>query len=274
MGFISYDDMINEMTVNGKKDEFNFYKAYPATVTAGVWSSLWKQIGIPGAGSDVAGAVASGTANSQNGGIVLPNVSTDTRHLVTFGGVCTQNCTLMIYDRLVVVTAVSLTTTGSKTISSAALPRYTGTSAVDVQAWLEMTTAGTTTAFQAHLLSYTSSQANAGLVGGIFVSPVAATPVASLLGPLPTVVTGGNTGITAVSTMNVDTATTAGIANFVLLKPLAYLPLIANQWNERDLVLQLGALPQIIDGGTLGLAVLPTATGANSIWGMIRAAYG
>jgi hypothetical protein len=74
--------------------------------------------------------------------------------------------------------------------------------------------------------------------------------------------------------MNVDTATTAGIANFVLMQPLAYIPLIANQWNERDLVLQLGALPQIIDGGTLGLAVLPTATGANSIWGMIRAAYG
>jgi hypothetical protein len=274
MGFSSYDDMINEMTVNGKQDTFNFYKAYPATVTAGVWSSLWKTAGVPGAGVDVAGAVASGTANSQNGGMLFSNVSTDTRHLVTFGGVCTQNCTLMIYDRLVVVTAVSLTTTGSKAISTAALPRYTGTDAASVQAWLEMTTAGTTTAMQVHLLSYTSSQGNAGLSAGSYTAPVAATPLASLLGPLPPASSSANTGITAVSTMNVDTATTAGIANFVLMQPLAYIPLIANQWNERDLVLQLGALPQIIDGGTLGLAVLPTATGANSIWGMIRAAYG
>jgi hypothetical protein len=84
----------------------------------------------------------------------------------------------------------------------------------------------------------------------------------------------GDKGVRSVETLNVGTAGTAGVVTVLLMQPLAFLPIIANQWNERDLVLQLSALPQIYDGASLGLAVLASGTTALNIWGNIRIAYG
>ena len=85
--------------------------------------------------------------------ITFPNVSTKQRYAVSFGGVATQSVTLMLHDRLVGVGGLSSASTGSKTVSSASLTRYT--SGANVQAWLEVTTASTTTQAVCHLLSYT-----------------------------------------------------------------------------------------------------------------------
>jgi hypothetical protein len=78
-GFTSYDDLITQITVNGFEDDFNFMKV-GGTMQAGgaTWYSMYLLAGAPGTGTSVAGAVTSTTANSQNGAIVFPNVSTQT----------------------------------------------------------------------------------------------------------------------------------------------------------------------------------------------------
>lgn len=271
-GFTSYDDMINEATVNGKVQEFDFMKNGGTTQGAGFWYSLARVGAIPAAITD--GAATPGTARTNAAGTLGgANVSTDQKALVTFGAISTVSCALMLYDRLVDISAISTTTTGSKTISSAALPRYTGASAVGVQAWLEVTTATTVTAPVAHLLTYTNEGGTGSKVGASNTTfPAAATVLNTMVGPLA--MAAGDLGIRSVETLNVDTASTAGAVQVVLLKPIATINLPANTWVEKDYVLQLTSLPRIFDGASLCLQMYCTATTAANLWGKIKVIYG
>jgi hypothetical protein len=267
-GFSSYDDLITQITTNGQANDAISYKTGSTMQGAGFWHRTWIAAGYPAAGSEPAGTP--GAAHSADThAVTFGNVSTKQRYGVSFGAVATQSCTLMLHDRLVGVGGLSSASTGSKTVSSAALTRYT--SGAQVQAWLEVTTASTTTQAVTHLLSYTGDVNGAGQVGANFTWPAAATVKDCAVGPMPLVA--GDTGVKACSTINVDTANTAGVFNFVQLRPLVYLPLIANQWNERDLVLQLAALPQIFDTACLGHYCLASAVTATNFQWQIRTAY-
>jgi hypothetical protein len=269
-GFSSYDDMINKMVTNGQSLEWHFTKTGTAMQGAGFWHRTWIAAGSPVAAAAepaaTPGAALTSNANCMNWANQSPSIKT----LLTFGAVATNNCTLMLFDRLSHVGALSSASTGSKTVSSSALGRYTG--GTGVQAWLECTTASTTTQAICHLLSYTGDVNGAGQVGGSFTWPAAATVKDCMMGPLP--LASGDKGVVAVSTINIDTANTAGVFNLVLLKPLAYLPLIANQWNERDLVLQLASMPQVFDGASLGVAIMASAAAATTVYGKVGIGYG
>jgi len=271
MGFTDYNDLINEITNNGKLLAWDFSKAGAAAQGAGSWETLWKLAGSPGAGSDPAGTPGTQYNSAANnvGSMVFADVTPDTKHLVTFGGVSSQPGTLLLYDRLVGVGGISLASTGNKTLNSATLPRYAG--GIGVIPVLEVTTATTNTAPVVSLNSYTNEQDQTGRAGGTFTFPAAAT-VLHYLCFLP--LQGSDKGVKAAATLNVATAANAGVANFVLIKPMAYLPLMANTWNERDLVLQLAGLPRAYDGACLCLAFLANGTAAPNIWGNIRIAYG
>lgn len=270
-GFSSYDDLIAEVTQNGKFYDLDFFKTGTAMQGAGVWHSFWKRVGMPAAGSDPATTPGTQYANT-GGSINFPAQATDFKHLLTFGCVATQSCTVMLYDRLVGVSALSLTTTGAKTVNSSALTRYTGTGARGVQAWLEVTTATTTTQAVVNLNSYTNENGTTGQSGGNATFPAAATVVDTMI-QLP--VGGSDQGIRSVEAgLNVGTAAAAGAVNLVLIKPLVTIPLIQNIWNERDLVLDLTSLPRLFDGASLGLAVLAQSATAVNLTGKVRAAYG
>lgn len=270
-GFTSYDDIITEMTTNGKRNTIPFAKVGVAGLV-GVWESLWTAVGIPGAGSAPAGTT--GTSYSKdNGSINFPDVSTDLRYLLSFGATATQNCTLMLYDRLVGVSGISVASTGNKTVNSTAVPRYSGTAAVGNQVWLEVTTATTTTAAVVSLNSYTNEGGTAGRAGGSLTFPAAATVLSSLVGPLP--LQAGDLGVRSVEVgLNVGTAASAGVVNVLIIRPIAFLPIIANVWNEVDLVLQLTQLERLFDGATLGLAMLHTVTTATNVWGKLITGHG
>ena len=346
-GFSSYDDIINEMTTNGKKLEWNFNKIGVAMKGAGFWHSMWTDAGTPGAGSNPAaspGAVGNNLTGSMNWAAQTP----DLKSIVTLGAVSTQNCTLMLYDRLWGVGGLSSATTGAKTVNSGNLSRYGGpvASAIisgastappivittssahglftgdvvtiasvggntaangtwvvtyltsttfslndstgngaytsggtitrianDVQAWAEVTTASTTTVGVMNLSSYTNQSGTAARAGGNISWPAAATVVGTMIGPFP--LQAGDTGVRSIETgITIGTANTAGVFNALLIKPLAYLPLLANQWNERDLVLQMTSLPQVFDAASLAIAVLATSATALNLWGNLKLAYG
>jgi hypothetical protein len=270
-GFSSYDDLINEMTTNGKALSWDYTKTGPVAEAAGQWASLWYAAGSPGAGADP--AATPGTAYDDTAGsMFFTDQSPDQKHLVTFGGAASVNCSVMLYDRLVGVSGISVASTGNKTINSTALPRYSGTAAAVVSAWVEVTTATTTTAVVMSMNSYTNQAGTAGRAGATITFPAVATDV-RWMANLP--LQAGDQGVRSIEVgVNVATAAAAGVINVLLLRELAVIPMLANIWNERDLVLQLAAMPRVFDGGSLALAQLATATTATNHWGTVRLAYG
>lgn len=276
-GFVSRDDLITEITTNGKQDVFNFYKiAAQAALAAGTWQSLWKGVGNPGAGADPAttpGTVyITDASTSVAGAMFYPDRSTDLRFLLSFGAVANQNCTLMLYDRLSAVSGISIATTGSKTINSGAVDRYATTAATLNEAWVEVTTATTTTAPIINLNAYTASDASTGNVGGSVTFPNVATPIGSMI-QLP--LAASKQGIRSIEAgLNVGTAGATGILNVMIIKPLARIPLVANQWNEISYLDDTMGLPRVFDNATMGLAILASGAVTTSVWGTINCAYG
>lgn len=268
VGFSSYDDLISETTVSGKVLDFHFNKIHTATMEAvGTWTSLWQDAGLPGAGANSAGTPGA-VFTGANGSLNWANQSPDTKHILTFGCTATATGTLMLYDRLCGVGGISVATTGDKTITSAALTRYTD--GIGVQAWLEFSTAGSASTPIVTLNSYTDNDGNTGQTGT--ATTLTATPVVQSMFPLT--LASGDTGVRAISTINVGTATTAGVVNVLLIKPLAYIA-TSTVWNEKDMVLQLSSLPRVYDGASLGLAWLPSSsTAATTVTGCIRLGYG
>lgn len=276
-GFTSRDDIIFELTTNNKRDVQNFTKIAPAAAeAAGVWQSLWKGVGNPGAGADPAatpGTVYDTDAASATAGAMwFPDRSTDLRFLLALGAVASQNCTLMLYDRLAGVSGISLATTGNKTVNSGALTRYSGTAADDNEVWLEVTTATTTTAPVVSLNSYTSADGSTGQSGGTVTFPAAATDLHTMI-KMPMSAT--KQGVRSVEAgLNVATAAAAGAVNVLIIKPIAYLALAANVYNETSFLDDVLQLPQIFDNATLGLAILATTTTAVTVTGKVFCAYG
>lgn len=275
-GFTSRDDIINELTVGGKKDEYNFYKVSSAPEAAGVWHSLWPATGSPGAGSNPAATpgtvMESDSTTPKAGSMYFPDRSTDQRYLLSFGAVATQNCTLMLFDYLAGVSGISLASTGAKTVNSGALTRYSGTDATLNEVWLETTTAGTTTAPVVNLNSYTSADGSTGLAGPNLTLPSATMNVQSMV-QLP--LNAAEQGVRSVEAgLNVGTAGTAIVVNVMIIRPLARIGLLANVWNEVSFLDDVLGLPRIYDNACLGLAFLASGTTATTFWGNITCAYG
>jgi hypothetical protein len=274
-GFSSYDDIISEITTGGKALRYDFFKTGVTMQGAGSWHSMWQAVGTPAAGAAAHAGTPGAALDNFAGSMNWAAVSPDTKHILTLGAVATQNCTLMVYDRLVGVGAIALSGTGSKTVSSAALTRYTGSAAAGNQVWLEVYSTATTVGIVTGTLSsYTDEAGNTGnAASGTLVFPAAATVVGTMVGPFPLL--SPDVGVQAVSTINLSVASTAAaLANLLIIRPLAYLPLIANQWNERDFVLQLAGLDRVYDTASLAIAVLASSTTALNAWGSLRLGYG
>jgi hypothetical protein len=276
-GFTSRDDIINEITTLGKQQVWNFAKTGATAPVVGIWHSLWKGTGNPPAGADPATtpgtAYVSDTTTPVAGSIYQPDVSPDQRYLMSLGAVSQVAGTLVLYDRLAGVSAVSMVGTGNKTVNSGALDHFSGTGAVSNEVWLEWTTACTTTPPVFTLNSYTTADGSTAQTGAA-ISP--ALPLASsainCMTPVPLL--GTKQGVRSVETISVGTAAAAGACNLLIIRRLAALPLVANQWNEISFLDDVLSLPRIYDNATLGFMWLGTTTTAPVITGSLACAYG
>jgi hypothetical protein len=276
-GFTSRDDIINEMSTNGKQQVWQFSKTGATAPVVGIWHSLWKATGYPPAGADPATtpgtAYASDTASPVAGSMYNADVSTDLRFLMSFGAVSQVAGTLLLYDRLAGVSGLLSTTTGNKTVSSSALDHYSGTAAVNNEVWLEWTTAATVTAPVFTLNSYTSADGTTAQTGAATAAIPVANAAINCMTPLP--MSGTKQGVRSIeSGINVGTASTAGTFTALIIRRLAAIPLVANQWNEVSLLDDMLSLPRIYDNATLGLMWLGTTTTAPVITGAVTCAYG
>jgi hypothetical protein len=273
-GFTTRDDLVAEREA-GKIDRFDFVKsAHPSGATSR-WSSYWASAGLPPAGSNPATTpgtiyIADAT-NVVTGSMWFPDRSTDQRYLHTFGAISDQSCTLMLYDKLAGVSGISLASTGDKTINTGALDRYTGTAADLNEVWLEYTTTSSTTASITTVNSYTSADGSTAQSGGAYTA-LAAAMAASQMVQHPLSAT--KKGVRSVETLNVGTATTSGIVNVLIIRPLARITLLQNQWNEINLLDDFLDLPRIYDNACLGLMEYCAGNVAANTFGTISCVYG
>lgn len=276
-GFSTRADLITEGYTNGKLDYWTFEKVSTAPEAAGVMHSLWTAAGSPRAGAAPAGTPGAAYDMDQStsftntaGGMWFPDRSTDQKHLIEFNGTASAACSLILYDRLVGVGSVSLSApTGSKTVNSAALTRYTGSAAVANEVWLEVTVASTS-APVVNIDSYTSSDGSATLVGGAVTFPAAVTNVDTIV-QLP--LHDAEAGVRSVESINLTTAG-AATANLLIVRRLATIPLLAGVWTSVNFLDDVMGLPRVFDNAALGLAILSTGTTAVTLSGEILMAYG
>jgi hypothetical protein len=257
-GFASHQ-ALKDAVANGQYLTQQWYKSGSSTSSVSNWVSLWRVATLPAAGADP--AVGSGTPgaggtaySSTAGGITLGDLATKNKYLLdlTARSVTTNSqSTIWLMDRLVGVSGLTMNSTGDKNCNTVALPRYA--TGVGVMAFLEITTAGTTTTPVVSLSSYTNQSGTGGKVGGTISFPGTTTAANTLVGPLP--LASGDTGIRSVETINVGTAGGgAGVVNLILVKPL-WMVGSTNAVHSEVQFFQPNASPiRVYDGATLMFA--------------------
>ena len=277
-GFNSQDDMINQISTNGKFYRADWQKSTFATTaqTAGLWYSLFRGNGNPGAdtilgtGTNlVFQSLTDTTANAtgiRHGGDVggfkhLLNAAAQT------AAATTAPCVLMLVDLLGFYPITTVTTTGAQTLNNTVtLPRYTD--GAGVQAFLTPSTVmGAATPNLS--ISYTNSAGVAGKATPATLpignSAAAVTSIvysgtgAGKFGPFMPLAA-GDAGIRSVQSVTLSASYVSGVLNLVLAKPLLTLPITTlGVTAERDLVNQFMAMPKVYDGACLAWIMLAGA---------------
>lgn len=254
----------------------SYYKASLAVGSALNMGSGWRIGNLPVAGADP--ATTPGTAYSSTvGGIVFPDTSPLRKFLIHWGSRKAQGSPgcVFLYDRLVGVSGIAVSSTGNKTVNSAALTRYTD--GIGVEVYLEVTTAGNTTAPIVSMNSYTNQDGTPGKSGATITFPTTTLGANALVGPMP--LAAGDTGVKSVETINVATAGGgSGVVNVILVKHLASLgtgeAANANQTSERLSPHPFYPPVRIFDGATLQVMLRHNASSSSDVEGEITVVFG
>mgnify|MGYP001212080508 CR=1 FL=1 len=277
-GFTGQDDLINQVSTNGKFYRADWQKSTFATTahTAGMWYSLFRGGGNPpadailGTGTNLAfQALTDATTNAtgiQHGGDVggfkvLLNAAAQT------AAATTAPCVLMLVDLLGFYPVTSVTTTGAQTLNNTVtLPRYTD--GAGVQAFITPSTVmGAAT--PSISIGYTNSASTVGRAtpatlpigntAAAVTSVVYSGTGAGKFGPFMPL-QAGDAGIKSVQSINLSASYVSGVLNLVLCKPLLTLPITTlGVTAERDLVNQFASMPKVYDGACLAWLMLAGA---------------
>lgn len=277
-GFTGQDDLINQVSTNGKFYRADWQKSTFATTahTAGMWYSLFRGGGNPpadailGTGTNLAfQALTDATTNAtgiKHGGDVggfkvLLNAAAQT------AAPTTAPCVLMLVDLLGFYPVTSVTTTGAQTLNNTVtLPRYTD--GAGVQAFITPSTVmGAAT--PSISIGYTNSDSTVGRAtpatlpigntAAAVTSVVYSGTGAGKFGPFMPL-QAGDAGIKSVQSINLSASYVSGVLNLVLCKPLLTLPITTlGVTAERDLVNQFASMPKVYDGACLAWLMLAGA---------------
>jgi hypothetical protein len=283
-GFSSLDDLVTEITTNGKFDSIFFQKTFAngATSAAGRWHESFTANGIPAAGSFSGTAgVATQMNRSTTGALDIgANVSTDLRSLLTMqlytASTVITPAVVMLCDFLLYYPSCVVTGTATTLNNTATLPRYTD--GVGVRCIVATQTAHGA-ASPALTLNYRDTGDADQAAPFAMTSPVNSAPISLLYAynASPFVpMAAGDVGIKRINSYTLASGTTGTVA-FVLVKPLAVIPLLAaNTASERDFLSQLPSLPRIQDDACLGFITLigGAMTTSQSIQGVIGHGWG
>ncbi len=296
MGFSSQDDLITQITTNGKYGRIDYQKTTPVAGVAGTWTDLGMATGsIPAntyAGTSLT-FVATDDTWSEGAIYHGGNVSTATKHFLNASAsvfaAAGAPWILMCVDQVgyVPITSTDVTGTGIRTVTMTALT--SGSRWPDgkgLRAYFSTEVAPTAGGPNLTAFTYTDQDGNTGVSMGVTVG-FAATPVAGQIphsgnaatryGPfLPLAV--GDYGIRDIETFTLSGGTAyTGSGQLVLhlVKPLWQIPIPANGiLSERDFVNQLPSLPKIPDGACLRFLLFQTGATTTTSPLIVSADYG
>lgn len=284
MGFTSQDDLLNQMTVNGKTGRIDYQKTTAVAGVAGTWTDLGTATGsIPVDAYAGTSLTFVATDDTYSGGAVYHggDVSTATKHFLNASGYVFAAAgapwVLMCVDQVgyVPITTTDVTGTGSRTITMTAISntgakvdRYAN--GVGLRAYFSTEVAPTAGGPNLTAFTYTNTAGTTGRSIGVTVG-FAATPVtgqvphsgnaATRYGPfLP--LAAGDTGIKDLEAFTLSGGvayTGSGQLVLHLVRPLWQIPVPASGvLTERDFVNQLPSMPQIKDGACLRFMLFQT----------------
>lgn len=280
-GFTGQDDLINQVSTNGKFYRADWQKSTFATTahTAGLWYSLQRGGGNPaadtilGTGTNLAFQALSDSVATASGIPHGGNVGGGTgfKHLLNAAAqtaaATTAPCVLMLVDLLGFYPVTTVTTTGAQTLNNTVtLPRYTD--GAGVQAFITPSTVmGAATPNIS--IGYTNSAGTAsratpatlpiGNTAAAVTSVVYSGTGAGKYGPFMPL-QAGDAGIRSVQSINLSASYVSGVLNLVLCKPLLTLPITTlGVTAERDLVNQFASMPKVYDGACLAWLMLAGA---------------
>lgn len=279
MGWTSQDDLITQLTVNGKGDNVIFSKTLPAAGVAASWTDLGNAAGIPNAATyGAADLTFTSTDDTWSEGALYTggDVSPGTKHFLT-GGVTVVAAVgapwfIMAVDDIgyVKLSGANVSSTGTKTVTMTAI----GSSGAKVDRYangeglrMYMSASGALGAnAPTCIVNYLDTAGNAGATttftstasagsGNIINTGAAANKYHPFL-PLAT----GDTGVSdIVSVVWAGTAHASGTVILHLVKPLWQLPIPATGiYNKADFVNSLPSMRQIKDGANIRYILFQT----------------
>jgi hypothetical protein len=296
MGFTSQDDLINQITVNGKAGRIDYNKTTPVAGVAGTWTDLGMSAGsVPANTYAGASLTFVPTDDTWSEGAVYHggNVTTATKHFLSASAsvfaAAGAPWILMCVDQVgyVPITSTDVTGTGSRTVTMTALT--SGSRWPDgkgLRAYFSTETAPTGGGPNLTAFTYTDQDGNTGVSMGVTVG-FAATPVAGQVphsgnaatryGPfLPLAV--GDYGIRDIEafTLSGGTAYTgSGALVLHLVRPLWQVPIPASGiMTERDFVNMIPSLPKIPDAACLRFLLFQTGATTTTSPIVVQADYG
>jgi hypothetical protein len=289
MGWTSQDDLITQITTNGKTGMVNTTKTLASAGTAGAWTLLSGHAGYPAAatftGADLTYVPTDDTWSEgtvYHGG----NVSTATKHFLNAGATAVAAAGapwyIMAVDLIgfVPLSGTNVSTTGTKTVTMTAIGSGGGTGDRYANGeGLRMFVAADT-ALGANaptcIVNYLDTGGNAGAtttftstaslgVGQLLNTGAAANKYNPFL-PLAV----GDTGVSdIVSLVWAGTAHASGTVVIGLCKPLWTIPVPATGlYNKMDFVNALPSFPQIKDGANIQFLLFQT--GATTSGGIVN----
>lgn len=284
MGFTSQDDLLNQMTVNGKTGRIDYAKTTAVAGVAGTWTDLGTATGSTPTDAYAGTSLTFvATDDTYSGGAVYHggDVSTATKHFLNASGYVFAAAgapwVLMCVDQVgyVPITGADVTGTGSRTVTmtpisntGAKVDRYAN--GVGLRAYFSTEVAPTAGGPNLTAFTYTNTAGTTGRSIGVTVG-FAATPVtgqvphsgnaATRYGPfLP--LAAGDTGIKDLEAFTLSGGvayTGTGQLVLHLVRPLWQIPIPASGvLTERDFVNQLPSMPQIKDGACLRFLLFQT----------------
>lgn len=293
MGFTSQDDLINQITTNGKFGTVVYQKTITPAAVAGQWTDLSILNGIPAADT-YAGSTKEWVATDESSLGAIPhggNVSTATKHFLNAGAsvfaAAGAPWILMCVDQVgyIPLAEADIESTSQRTITMTALDagcRYPN--GAGLRAYFSCKTAPTAggpnlteftykdTAGASHTCPVTVGMHATPVQGAIMHSIGATTRYMPFI-PLAA----GDTGISDIETFTFSGGTQftgTGAAVLHLVKPLWTLPIPASgAYSMTDFVNQLPSLPKIVDGAYLKFLLFQTGATTNNMPIMVQFDY-
>lgn len=268
-------DVVNRLTGGNSgtpQHRFAFLdgRIQAAAATAPVanrWTSLWSYNQSDGANGATPGAAAVPNRSTIGAMPIVNPAGGRQQWLLGVEAALSQNCVVMLYDRLLHQGGLSGTVTTAQTVGGT-LTRYTSTESVGNEIWVEIYTAigGTATTITA---SYTNQAGTAGrttraaAIGGTGNNEAQRMLVLQLQD--------GDTGVQSVQTVTLAATTgTAGSFGVTIVRPLVIAGCAsAGSVTIRDLVAGLPAVAEIKTDACLAHSVM--ASGTAAIHGVLAA---